>query len=279
MPKPVRVERESGSSGVLELPVQDPLQNPAGPARTADPPREGHHHQAVRVSGPLIRSASKRVLDVVLSLVLLVLALPIMAVAAALVRCSSSGAAIYRQIRMGQGGRPFVIFKLRTMVDGAEKATGPVWSAGVGRDQRITPLGSFLRDTHIDELPQLFNVLMGQMSLVGPRPERPEFVEPLLGQLPGYDQRLRVLPGVTGLAQVKLPPDSSLESVRLKLVYDLYYVTHQGLATDLKLIFLTAWKVVDAVVRRLARLPSNEAIEGDPTVNSLMRGDSPGNHL
>jgi hypothetical protein len=101
----------------------------------------------------------------------------------------------------------------------------------------------------------------------------------LLGQLPGYDQRLRVLPGVTGLAQVKLPPDSSLESVRLKLVYDLYYVTHQGLATDLKLIFLTAWKVVDAVVRRLARLPSNEAIEGDPTVNSLMRGDSPGNHL
>ncbi|MFM8218713.1 MAG: sugar transferase, partial [Planctomycetaceae bacterium] len=140
-------------------------------------------------------------LDLVLSLVLLVLALPIMAVAAALVRCSSSGPAIYRQIRLGLGGRPFVIFKLRTMVDGAEKATGPVWSSGVGRDQRITPLGSFLRNTHVDELPQLFNVLMGQMSLVGPRPERPEFVEPLLDQLPGYAHRLRVLPGVTGLAQ------------------------------------------------------------------------------
>jgi lipopolysaccharide/colanic/teichoic acid biosynthesis glycosyltransferase len=279
MPKPVPVEREAGASGVLDLPVQDPLPNPAGPLRTAAPPREAWQHQSVRVSGPLIRSASKRVLDVLLSLVLLVLALPIMAIAAALVRCSSSGAAIYRQIRLGQGGRPFVIFKLRTMVDGAEKATGPVWSAGVGRDQRITPLGSFLRDTHIDELPQLFNVLMGQMSLVGPRPERPEFVEPLLGQLPGYDQRLRVLPGVTGLAQVKLPPDSSLESVRLKLVYDLYYVTHQGLGTDLKLIVLTAWKVVDAVVRRLARLPSSDAIETDPTVTSLMRVDPPGNRL
>ncbi|MFM8288313.1 MAG: sugar transferase [Planctomycetaceae bacterium] len=216
-------------------------------------------------------------LDLVLSLVLLVLALPIMAVAAALVRCSSSGPAIYRQIRLGLGGRPFVIFKLRTMVDGAEKATGPVWSSGVGRDQRITPLGSFLRNTHVDELPQLFNVLMGQMSLVGPRPERPEFVEPLLDQLPGYAHRLRVLPGVTGLAQIKLPPDSSLDSVRLKLVYDLFYVTHQNLRTDLKLIVLTAWKVIDAVIRSLARLPSAEVIEGDSSVADLLREEPVGN--
>ncbi|MFM7159172.1 MAG: sugar transferase [Planctomycetaceae bacterium] len=232
---------------------------------------------SVRVPGPLVWSASKRVLDLVLSLVLLVLALPIMAVAAALVRCSSSGPAIYRQIRLGLGGRPFVIFKLRTMVDGAEKATGPVWSSGVGRDQRITPLGSFLRNTHVDELPQLFNVLMGQMSLVGPRPERPEFVEPLLDQLPGYAHRLRVLPGVTGLAQIKLPPDSSLDSVRLKLVYDLFYVTHQNLRTDLKLIVLTAWKVIDAVIRSLARLPSAEVIEGDSSVEDLMRKQPEGN--
>jgi len=224
----------------------------------------------IMIPGPLVVSKTKRLADVVLAALLLVLTLPVMALAAALVRLSSRGPAFYRQVRLGLGGRPFVILKLRTMVDGAEKGTGPVWSGGVGQDQRITPFGRFLRNTHVDELPQLFNVLLGQMSLVGPRPERPEFVRPLLRELPGYAHRLRVLPGVTGLAQIKLPADSSLESVRTKLIFDLYYLKTQSLGMDLRLILLTGWKVLDALVKSVLRLPREEQIQGDPVVEQWM---------
>ncbi len=160
-------------------------------------------------------------LDFVSALLLLILALPVMVLAMALTRLTSRGPALYQQERVGLNGRRFMIFKIRTMVVDAELRTGPQWSTR--NDPRITPLGRFLRRTHLDELPQLWNVLRGEMSLVGPRPERPEFVVQLERAIPRYSDRLLVRPGVTGLAQVQLPPDSDLASVRRKLACDLYY--------------------------------------------------------
>ncbi|MCY2966578.1 MAG: sugar transferase [Planctomycetota bacterium] len=196
----------------------------------------------------------KAVLDFVLSLALLVVAIPVITVAAIAIKLTSAGPAFYRQVRVGRNGRRFTLVKIRTMVQNAEAGTGPVWSSG-GGDSRITPLGRLLRDSHIDELPQLFNVLAGDMSLVGPRPERPEFVDQLEWKVPNYLQRLNVKPGVTGLAQVLLPPDSGIDSVVQKLVYDVYYVRNSSFSLDLKLIAATAWKVVSQLARHtLGRL-------------------------
>jgi hypothetical protein len=138
-----------------------------------------------------------------------------------------------------------------------EKKSGIRWS--VPGDNRITMLGKFLRASHLDELPQLINVLLGQMSLVGPRPERPEFTQQLAQVLPHYDDRHLVLPGVTGLAQVQLPPDSDLTSVARKLAYDRWYVAHRSLWLDVRLIFCTALKVLlipMPITCRLLRIPS-----------------------
>ena len=137
-------------------------------------------------------------------------------------KLTSPGPAFYTQTRVGQGGRPFTIYKLRTMIHNCESLTGPRWC--MPGDPRVTPAGWLLRVTHLDELPQLLNVLRGEMSLVGPRPERPEFLPQLERALPAYRQRLVVRPGVTGLAQVKLPADTDLDSVRRKLAHDLYYI-------------------------------------------------------
>jgi lipopolysaccharide/colanic/teichoic acid biosynthesis glycosyltransferase len=139
------------------------------------------------------------------------------------------------------------MIKLRTMVDNAEAQTGPVWSTG--NDSRTTPLGRLLRKTHIDEFPQLLNVLFGQMSLVGPRPERPEFVASLEREVPGYRQRLDVQPGITGLAQLRLPPDTDIESVRRKIVFDLHYVQWVSPWLDLHLLVLTAWSLIRDLCR------------------------------
>src|SRR5262249_2587991 len=131
-------------------------------------------------------------------------------------------------------------------------------------DPRITPIGWFLRKTHIDELPQLLNVLRGEMSLIGPRPERPEFVPDLERQLPAYRQRLNVRPGVTGLAQVQLPPDTDVESVRKKLAHDLYYVRHLSPWLDVKLVICTAFYAAGVPFRVLSRVlgvPASEQIE------------------
>src|SRR3954468_14427190 len=166
----------------------------------------------------------KRAVDAALAAVLLVPAAPLILAAMALVKLTSRGPAIYTQVRAGLGGKPFTIYKIRTMARDCEARTGPVWSTG--RDRRITPVGRFLRRSHLDELPQLWNVAMGDMSLVGPRPERPEFVAELERQVPHYRKRLLVPPGLTGLAQVQLPPDSDVEDVRRKLVFDLYYAKH-----------------------------------------------------
>lgn len=178
----------------------------------------------------------KRAIDLVGALVLLLLTLPIILIAAILVRLTSRGPAFYSQTRVGKGGRPFTIFKLRTMYIDSEKG-GAQWSTQ--GDPRVTPLGRFLRRTHIDELPQLWNILTGDMSLIGPRPERPEFVPQLEAAIPGYKERLQVLPGASGLAQIHLDSDTDLSSVERKLAMDLYYVKHMGFWMDLRILLAT----------------------------------------
>lgn len=175
--------------------------------------------------------------DYVAGAVLLVVLAPVMAFAALLVKLTSRGPAFYTQTRLGAHGKPFRIYKLRTMFHECEKHTGPVWSAK--NDPRVTWLGNILRLTHIDELPQLFNVLKGEMSLVGPRPERPEFVVELEKCVPAYRHRLTVRPGITGLAQILQAPDTNVDSVRRKLRYDLLYVNRASLSLDLRICICT----------------------------------------
>lgn len=203
----------------------------------------------------------KSVLDFSLALFLLIPALPVMAVAIALIRLTSSGAAIYTQTRLGRGRRPYKIIKLRTMYHNCEAKSGIQWSTK--GDTRITPLGRILRATHIDELPQLFNVLKGEMSLVGPRPERPEIAARLAEVIPGYYDRTAVKPGVTGLAQILLPPDTDLESVRRKLALDTVYARRQSLWLDARLLFGTAFHVATVSplwIRAILALPAERAI-------------------
>lgn len=200
--------------------------------------------------------------EYLLAIVLLLLAFPFIAAAAVLVRLTSRGPAFYLQTRLGKDGHRFRLIKLRTMVDDAEAATGPVWSTD--GDPRITFVGRFLRRTHIDEFPQLINVLLGQMAIVGPRPERPEIVERLEWHVPEYRQRLRVRPGITGLAQLKLPADSTIAGVRDKLTHDLYYIRYQNPWLDLRIFTVTAWLLVKTMIKSLfpfIRLPSSELVQ------------------
>ncbi len=170
----------------------------------------------------------------------IVLILPIMLAIALAVRLSSPGPVFYRQLRVGHNNRPFMIYKFRTMGVDAEKH-GAQWARR--DDPRVTTLGRFLRRTHLDELPQLINVLKGEMSLVGPRPERPVFVSDLSSKIEGYPLRLRVRPGITGLAQVYHRYDETIEDVRIKLSYDLHYVELCGMRTDLQIIWNTFWRL------------------------------------
>ncbi len=186
---------------------------------------------------PAWEKRTKRIADVVASALVLVFGMPLWLAIGALVRMSSPGGAIYRQVRVGQGGQPFTMLKFRTMVDGAERETGPVWAGKT--DARVTPLGKWLRRLRLDEVPQLVNVLTGEMSLVGPRPERPHFVEMLVREIPLYSRRHRVQPGITGLAQVKWRYDADLEDVRQKLKYDLFYIENMSLRTDTKILLQT----------------------------------------
>jgi exopolysaccharide biosynthesis polyprenyl glycosylphosphotransferase len=173
----------------------------------------------------------KEVIDVGIAAVLLVLSLPVLGVAVCCIKLTSSGPTLYRQRRVGRDNKEFVMYKLRTMIDRAEATTGPVL-AGVG-DERITRVGRFLRAMRIDEIPQLFNVLNGTMSLVGPRPERPEFVEEFLQTIPGYAERLQVKPGLTGLAQVNGEYHTTAE---YKLKYDLAYIYNYSLWLDMRIL-------------------------------------------
>jgi lipopolysaccharide/colanic/teichoic acid biosynthesis glycosyltransferase len=220
--------------------------------------RPVRHGLAPGMSPPRAKVAA----DFVLSLLLFLAALPLLALLTLLIRLTSRGPALYSQVRVGRGGRLYRIFKLRTMYHECEKLSGPRWSAA--GDPRVTPLGRFLRKTHLDELPQLWNVLRGEMSLVGPRPERPEFIPALEEAIPHYRERLQVRPGVTGLAQIQLPPDTDLDSVRRKLRYDLYYVRHLSPWLDLKILLSTGLKVLHVpfcVARVLFRVPGADRVE------------------
>jgi exopolysaccharide biosynthesis polyprenyl glycosylphosphotransferase len=184
----------------------------------------------------LLDRVLKRALDVLVSLIFLLPALPILLIVAAAIKWEDGGPVLYSQERVTRGNRVFRIFKLRTMRTDAEKA-GAVWAAKA--DPRVTRIGGFLRKVRIDELPQLWNVLRGDMSLVGPRPERPQFVRELSEKLPLYNERHRVKAGLTGWAQINYPYGASLEDARSKLSYDLYYVKNFGILFDLLIILQT----------------------------------------
>ena len=178
----------------------------------------------------------KRAFDIVFSLlVLLALSIPFI-IGIILVRLTSKGPIFYRQVRSGRFGHKFEMLKLRSMRVDAEVA-GAQWAKD--KDPRVTPVGEFLRKYRIDEIPQLLNVLKGEMSLVGPRPERPEFVAQLAEKIPYYQERLMIQPGITGWAQVKFPYGSSIEDTRKKLEYDLYYMKHMSLVLDLFILLDT----------------------------------------
>lgn len=185
--------------------------------------------------------AVKRALDFFASSLGVVLALPIWLVFPLLIKLDSPGTVFYRQERVGERGRPFDVLKFRSMCADAEAESGAVWATA--GDVRVTRIGTLMRKTRIDEIPQLLNVLKGEMSFVGPRPERPVFVEQLAEQIPYYLERHSVKPGVTGLAQVKYPYGATVEDAVEKLRFDLYYIKNMGLWMDLSIIFETV-KVV-----------------------------------
>lgn len=224
---------------------------------------------AAGIRGVLGRTM-KRTLDILGATVGLILTAPIMAIVAVLIKLDSPGPIFYTQTRIGVNrrtrdrrycqrtgmsdrrdrdrrrddylGRPFEVVKFRTMVQDAEKATGPVWATK--NDPRITRLGAFMRKTRIDEIPQFWSVLTGDMSLVGPRPERPKFVKDLVDKVDGYRDRLDVKPGLTGLAQVENGYDSSLASVTEKVRFDLQYIRGWSIWSDVRILLKTVVVVV-----------------------------------
>lgn len=207
----------------------------------------------------------KRSMDVVGAIVGIVLTLPIWIILPILIKLDSSGPVFYSQVRVGKNsrkrsrrvyqqtdvtesrnrerrrenffGKTFKVFKFRTMVNNAEKGSGPVWASK--NDARITKLGAFLRNSRLDEIPQFINILKGDMSLVGPRPERPKFVQELDEKVEGYSNRLDVKPGLTGLAQIESGYDDSISSVVTKVEYDLHYIENRSIWFDIKIMFKT----------------------------------------
>jgi len=217
-----------------------------------------------------LSAAAKRILDLTVASIGVVLAFPLFLIVAILIKLTSRGPIFYTQQRIGVNrrrrdnrvysiaagderrsrdrrrennqGRPFNVIKFRTMVNDAEKISGPVWATK--NDARITSLGRFLRKTRIDETPQLFNVLKGEMSMVGPRPERPKFVKDLSARVPDYAERLNVKPGITGQAQVTTGYDTSIESVYEKVKNDVEYIRKWSILTDLKILMKTILVVI-----------------------------------
>ena len=215
--------------------------------------RAGHAHAVHPLTAGL--DGPRRVLNVLVAITLLVLTAPLWIAIALLIKLTSRGPVLYHQTRVGLdsrrsgvrpndprrrediGGKPFVIFKFRTMRVDAEQATGAVWAST--DDPRITPVGRWLRQYRLDELPQLINVLRGDMNLVGPRPERPTIVTELRKEIPHYQQRHRALPGITGHAQVNLEYDSSLDDVKKKVAHDLEYIRKASAWEDFKIMLKT----------------------------------------
>jgi len=184
----------------------------------------------------------KRILDVLISFIILTVSFPVVILAAIAIKLDSKGPVFFTQERCGMNGELFKMIKFRSMFVDAEKRTGPVWS--IKDDPRITRAGKILRKLRIDEIPQMINVLKGEMSMVGPRPERPFFVEKLAEEIPYYKRRLKVRPGITGWAQVKHKYDENIEDVKVKLRYDLFYIENMSLRMDFKIIFRTIFVVL-----------------------------------
>ncbi|MCD6117539.1 sugar transferase [bacterium] len=181
----------------------------------------------------------KRFGDVVFSLLIFIGFLPVWLLVTAAIKIDSRGPLFYKQKRVGMNGKVYTMIKFRSMVHGAEKMTGPVWATW--DDKRVTRVGKIMRRTRIDEIPQLLNVIKGDMSWVGPRPERPFFVEKFKKEIPLYARRLRVRPGITGWAQIKGGYDQTIEHVKQKLTYDLFYIENMSLRMDLKIILVTVY--------------------------------------
>jgi len=184
----------------------------------------------------------KRVMDIFLSSIALFILSPILIIISLFIKIDTPGPILYNQKRVGFRGKKFSLYKFRSMISDAERHTGPVWATK--NDRRITRVGRILRPFRLDELPQLFNVLKGDMSFVGPRPERPHFVARLQNEIPLYSLRLNVHPGVTGLAQVKHTYDETIDDVKRKLGYDLEYINNISLRFDLKIFLKTILTVL-----------------------------------
>ena len=179
----------------------------------------------------------KRLCDILIGSAMLILTLPLMALTALAIKVDSPGPVFYRQRRVGQFDNVFTLYKFRSMTADAEAGGTPRWAQK--QDPRVTRIGRFIRTTRVDELPQLANVILGQMSLVGPRPERPHFVEQLVRSIPLYHQRAYVKPGLTGWAQVNYPYGASVEDAREKLSYDLYYLKNRSIILDMIILIST----------------------------------------
>jgi sugar transferase (PEP-CTERM system associated) len=188
------------------------------------------------------RAFCKRGFDLAVSLAVAIVSLPVMALTALLIYLEDRGPILYSQERVGRGGRSYMVHKFRSMRTNAEQAGKPQWAAT--NDPRVTRVGAVIRKLRIDELPQIFNVLMGEMSFVGPRPERPFFVQELCRQIPYYDVRHSIKPGITGMAQVRYPYGASVEDAVQKLQYDLYYVKNNSLFLDLLILIDTVQVVL-----------------------------------
>jgi lipopolysaccharide/colanic/teichoic acid biosynthesis glycosyltransferase len=222
-----------------------------------------------------VYEAIKPAVDLSFAFVMGLLALPFIVLGGLLVKLTSRGPIFYSQTRVGRFGRSFRIYKIRSMYHNCEATSGAQWATK--KDPRVTLVGKILRKLHIDELPQIWNILRGDMSLVGPRPERPEFVKILEREIDDYQARHSVKPGLTGLAQIQLPPDSDIESVRKKLHLDLVYIHHRGFWLDLRVMFGTAVYLVGfsyAFVRKLLRLPHSKPVVSKPKPKSTARFES-----
>ena len=189
------------------------------------------------------QSFLKRTMDIIFSIIVIILILPISFMAMIIINCTSSGGIFYRQIRMGKNGEHFKVYKFRSMYENSEINTGPIWS--YKGDERVTSIGKIMRKFHFDEIPQFINVIKGQMSIVGPRPERPEIVKELIQKIPYYTHRMKVKPGITGWAQIRGVYDSSIKDVYIKLKNDFFYIENISLFLDIKILLLTFWRIIN----------------------------------
>jgi len=258
LPSDVGFDRRFDESTQSDQSYRSSVSN-TGPAVIAKPIAKRPSNAPRSVPQGLLKSLEipayhelKRFWEVPVALVLAGPALLMTAFLILLVRATSHGPGIYAQERSGRGGRSFKMYKLRSMYSDAE-ARGAQWCMG-DNDPRVTPVGKWLRKLHLDELPQIVNVIRGDMSFCGPRPERPAFIEKLVEVVPYYRSRLTVRPGITGFAQINLPPDSGTESVLKKQTLDLEYVVQASFAADLKMIACTALRLIGVPGEKATRL-------------------------